>query len=65
MCRITTLEVTDSYGQAEVADGGAGLLIQVRSSNAAELGQGTEALIFDYDAEMEVFSVKPMGNATA
>lgn len=62
-CRITTLKVTDSYGQAEVADGGAGLLIQVRSSNAEELERGSEALIFDYDAENEIFSVKPLSKA--
>ena len=46
--------------QSEIADGGAGLLIQVRSSNAAELRKRSRALIFDYDRDREVFHVKPL-----
>lgn len=62
-CRITTLSVTDKHGQAEVGDGGAGLVIQVRSSHSSELNQGSEALIFNYDAKTEIFSVKPLSHA--
>ena len=65
VCEITTLRVDDDYGQAEVQDGGAGLLIQVRSSNADQLSRGSAALIFDYDADREVFHVKPMEAAAA
>jgi len=63
VCEITTLRVDDRYGQAEVADGGAGLLIQVRSSNAERLGRGSRALIFDYDSSREIFQVKPLDDA--
>lgn len=60
VCEVTTLHVDDKYGQAEVEDGGAGLIIQVRSSSAEQLGKGSEALIYEYDAENEIFHVKPM-----
>lgn len=60
VCQITTLRVDESYGQAEVEDGGAGLLIQVRSQTAEALRRGSRALIYDYDAERGVFHVKPL-----
>lgn len=65
VCEIATLRVDDRYGQAEVADGGAGLLIQVRSSNAQDLVRGCKALIFDYDDERKVFFVKPISDGDA
>lgn len=58
ICTITTLGVTERYGQAEVADGGAGLIVQVRSSDPGRLSRGDRALIFDY--KDEVFYVEPM-----
>jgi len=64
VCEITTLGVDDGYGQAEVRDGGAGLLIQVRSSNAERLARGSRALIFNYDATREIFQVKPLDDAS-
>ena len=62
-CEITTLRVDDTYGQAEVVDGGAGLLIQVRSSGADQLQRGSRALIFEYDREREIFHVKSLDQA--
>lgn len=59
-CVITTLSVSERHGQAEVSDGGAGLLIQVRGLESDRLAKGDEALIYDYDAENEIFSVKPL-----
>lgn len=60
VCEITTLKVDERYGQAQLDDGGAGLLIQVRSSDAAQLTRGSSALIFDYDTEQQIFHVKPL-----
>jgi hypothetical protein len=60
ICEITTLQVDDSYGQAEIHDGAAGLLIQVRSSDAGRLQRGSRALVFGYDADNEVFQIKPL-----
>lgn len=59
-CVITTLRVDDGYGQAEVDDGAAGFIIQVRSASASQLVKNTEALIYDYDAQSDVFHVKPL-----
>lgn len=61
VCTITTLGVDQRYGQAEVDDGGAGLLVQVRYSGPSRLSRGDRALIFDY--KDEVFQVAPVGEA--
>lgn len=61
VCTITTLRVDERYGQAEVEDGGAGLIVQVRSTGSGRLNRGDRALIFDY--KDEVFYVAPMDEA--
>lgn len=61
ICTIATLRVDERYGQAEIEDGGAGLLIQVRATAPHELRRGDRALIFDY--RDEVFHVAPLGAA--
>lgn len=58
ICTITTLRVDERYGQAEVEDGAAGLIVQVRSTDPGRLHRGDRALIFDY--KDEVFYVEPM-----
>ncbi len=57
VCRITTGRVNDDFGQAEIDDGGAGSLVQVRCFEVNQLRRGSQALIFDYDKEREVFKV--------
>jgi hypothetical protein len=61
LCTITTLRVDERYGQAEVEDGAAGLLVQVRSTDPGRLHRGDRALIFDY--KDEVFYVEPVNQA--
>jgi hypothetical protein len=61
VCTITTLRVDARYGQAEVEDGGAGLIVQVRSTDPGRLNRGDRALIFDY--KDEVFYVEPLNQA--
>jgi len=63
ICTVTTLKVTDRYGQAEIEDGGAGQLVQVRCLEDHGLSRGDTALIFDYDADEEVYHVAPAGAA--
>ncbi len=60
VCEVTTGKVTESFGQATVIDGGAGLLIQIRCSQTNDLRKGTEALIVNYDPEKQVFLVEPV-----
>lgn len=61
ICTITTLRVDERYGQAEIEDGGAGLIVQVRCSGSDRFGRGDRALIFDY--KDEVFWIAPMNQA--
>lgn len=61
ICTITTLRVDERYGQAEIEDGGAGLLVQVRANGPSPLARGDRALIFDY--KDEVFHVAPVDEA--
>ncbi len=64
-CRISTLRVDDRYGQAEVDDGGAGLIIQVRCSENNTLTRGSAALIFDFDSQREIYKVVPLDEGDA
>lgn len=57
VCVVTTLRVDGGFGQAEVEDGGAGLLVQVRCDEANDLTRGSQALIFDYDPAEGIFHV--------
>ena len=56
-CTITTLRVDESFGQALVDDGAAGLLVQVRCQEPGELEKGAQALIFDYNPDEGFFHV--------
>lgn len=64
-CEIKSNRVTDGFGQAELHDGGAGLLLDVRCSRANSLARGSVAVIFDYDSENDVFQVAPVEASAA
>ena len=57
VCVVQTQRVDGRFGQAELADGGAGLLLQVRCADTNELTRGSKALIIDYDEEQGIFQV--------
>ena len=59
-CRITTLRVDGTFGQAEIDDGGAGLVAQVRCLRSNRLTRDTQALVFDYDEAEGVYHVAPL-----
>ena len=60
-CVVRTGEVTKSFGEATVEDGGAGLVVRVRvEESAAPLARGDQAVIIDYDAERAEFTVVPL-----
>lgn len=57
-CTVTTLKVTDTFGQAEVRTAeGDSLVVQVRCDEANELTAGSRTLIFDVDEDSEIFRV--------
>ena len=57
-CTITTGSVDDQQGYAEVAQRGAGILIQVRASTPNQLRRGSRALILAYDAAARRYLVQ-------
>jgi hypothetical protein len=59
-CRIRTGTVTEKFGEAELEDGGAGIVVRVRIDTDVKLARGQEAIIVGYDDEREEFTVAPM-----
>lgn len=60
VCTITTGRVDPSFGQATLADGGAGLLLNVRcETDDNGLRRTSEALIIGYERESDVYFVEP------
>ncbi len=63
VCLVRTGRVDASFGQAELDDGGAGLVIQVRSN--APFRRGQRGLIIDFDDEREAYLVEPYEDVMA
>lgn len=57
VCTVTTMRVDGAFGQAEIEDGGAGLLVQVRSAEPNGLTRGSHALVFEYDNDEGVYHI--------
>lgn len=57
---VKTGKVDRGFGQAELHDGQAGLLLRVRCEDDAGLARGDRALIVDWDEEQNVFEVEPL-----
>lgn len=60
VCRLSTTRVDEKFGQAEVANGGAGLLISVVCEGPNSLKKGAEALIVGYDRKRQVYTIQPL-----
>lgn len=56
-CVINSMEVSESFGQAKIEDGGAGLIISVRADTPNTLKKGDIALIYEYDNEKNIYFV--------
>ena len=59
-CTITTGHVDEKQGHAQVAQRGAGLVIQVWAPSPNGLTRGSQALILDYDAAARRYLVQSM-----
>jgi len=59
-CEVLTGRVDGRFGQAEIADGGAGLTVQVRCDHANELAKGGKALVVSFDDAREAYVVEPL-----
>jgi hypothetical protein len=58
-CTIRTGRIDARFGQAECADGGAGLLIDVRCDVQNALKKGDRALIVSFDDAREAYIIEP------
>ena len=58
-CEIRTQSVTERFGQALVEDGGAGMIVAVRTKTPNNLKKGDHAVIIDYNQNDEIFQVMP------
>ncbi|MCC6523034.1 MAG: glycine zipper family protein [Polyangiaceae bacterium] len=60
VCEVQTGEVTDTFGQALIDDGQAGLVVQVRAtSGKLATRRGDHVLILEYDDAREAYIVEP------
>jgi len=55
---VTTGEVTPTFGQAMLEDGGAGLILQVRTDGVTRLRRGDQALLLAFDPDKGAFLVE-------
>lgn len=56
-CKVTTSEVTESFGEAEYSTDGAPLKLRVRTEEA-NLARGDEAVIVGFQREQNVYLIK-------
>lgn len=57
---VITSRVDANYGEGELADGGAGLLLQIRCAAPNSLAKGHEALLVAWESDREVYDVEPL-----
>jgi len=60
VCTINSGSVTDAHGHATLADGGAGLILNVFCARDNPLKRGDQALILGYDPARDVYEVEPV-----
>ncbi|MCO7225187.1 OB-fold-containig protein [Pleionea sp. CnH1-48] len=56
-CKVRSLKVTPTSGEAECQTEGASLIIKVRADDHIELNKGDTAVIIDYDASNNTYQV--------
>ena len=59
LCTVLSSRVDRTTGRAEIDDGGAGLIVEVRCFEPNELTRGSRALVFEYDGAKELYHVVP------
>jgi hypothetical protein len=59
-CEVLTGWVDGRFGQAEIADGGAGLTVQVRCDHENRMAKGVNALVVSFDDKREAYVIEPL-----
>lgn len=65
ICTVRSLRVDSGAGTAEVDDGGAGFIAEVRCFRENALTRGSKAIVYDYDSEQGVYHVGPIDPSIA
>jgi len=60
VCVMSTGSVNESSGQADLEDGGAGLILQVRARAGNSIKRGDRVLIIGWDKKLGGFNIEPM-----
>lgn len=60
MCTVLSSRVDAGFGRAEIDDGGAGFVAEVRCPSANMLKRGSKALVFRYEPKEEIFFIGPV-----
>jgi hypothetical protein len=63
VCTIRSLRVDEKQGTAEVEDGGAGFIAEVRCLRENELTIGSKAVVYEYDSNDGTYKVGPADRA--
>jgi hypothetical protein len=63
VCTIRSLRVDEKTGTAEVSDGGAGFIAEVRCLRENQLTRDSRAIIYDYDPDEGIYRVGPLDRA--
>ncbi len=59
ICTVTTNSVDDTFGFANIEDGGSLVQISVRCDKTGKLARGDKALIIEFDPAKRIFVVEP------
>ena len=65
ICTVRSLHVDETSGTADVEDGGAGFVAEVRCFRENQLTLGSKAIVYDYDANTGFYHVGPIDPSIA
>ena len=60
MCTVTSARVDGQFGRAEIDDGAAGFVAEVRCTQENDLKRGSKALVYRYEPAEGVFFIGPV-----
>jgi hypothetical protein len=59
LCTVRTMSVTDDFGQGEMHDGEAGMILDIRAPQPNSIKKNDKVIIIAYNAERATFDVVP------
>jgi hypothetical protein len=65
ICTVRSLRVNENSGTAEVNDGGAGFIAEIRCFRENQLTLGSKAIVYDYDHQNDLYHVGPIDPSIA